>query len=285
MYRPGRWNQLCDALSRFPPHIEIDLVSLTDAVQICAVLKQPLESNPVILGTPITRQELDEALQQEPRWNAVRVHLQTQQLPIDTILAKQVQKRAPQMCLIDKFLYKRNRLAVRSGTGPLLFVPHSLRQRLIEDFHRDPTQNSHLGIAKSLAKLQARFWWPNMRSDIAQVVLACLTCQQRKSPSAQIAVEPLAHFPLPTRCFERLHTDIVGPLPVTPRNNRYILTNVDAFSSTQYVCSARSTSLHGSPGHDPRDIYQAWKRRTAGQRSRHQLHVSVDARSLPYSGN
>ncbi|KHJ79612.1 hypothetical protein OESDEN_20737, partial [Oesophagostomum dentatum] len=38
-------------------------------------------------------------------------------------------------------------------------------------------------------------------------------CQKIKTPSDHIIREELGSFPIPQRPFERLHTDIVGPLP------------------------------------------------------------------------
>ena len=61
-----------------------------------------------------------------------------------------------------------------------------------------------------------------MREDIGLWIANCQTCGAVKLPSLGT---------LPTGApVDRLATDILGPLPVTPGGNRYILTFTDYFS-------------------------------------------------------
>ena len=63
---------------------------------------------------------------------------------------------------------------------------------------------------------------------------ACVSCSQRKSGKRVGA--PLAKFPAATEPFEFVSMDIVGPLPLSNRGNKYLLTFTDYYM-TRY-CEA-----------------------------------------------
>ncbi|KHJ76344.1 integrase core domain protein, partial [Oesophagostomum dentatum] len=69
-----------------------------------------------------------------------------------------------------------------------------------------------------------------MKCDIAQYVMKCELCQSRKDPSAYRMREPLQCLPTATRPWQRVHSDIIGPLSLTLDGNKYIIMFVDAFS-------------------------------------------------------
>ena len=96
--------------------------------------------------------------------------------------------------------------------------------------HECPLQGGHLGIQKTLSKMKGRFFWQNMNNDIKNLIKSCLKCQMRKSNPSQLSCEPLIPLPTPMYPFARVHADLLGPLPTTDRNNKYIFSVVDAFS-------------------------------------------------------
>lgn len=68
-----------------------------------------------------------------------------------------------------------------------------------------------------------------MKEDISAYIASCKVCQKNKkpyrSPRAELG-QMTVGAPL-----DRLSTDILGPLPETPRGNKYILTATDHFSN------------------------------------------------------
>ena len=91
-------------------------------------------------------------------------------------------------------------------------------------FHDDITAG-HLGVAKTTAKITARFFWPGMRTYIYRYVQACQSCQARKSISRKpygllqcIKVE---------KPFEKVGIDLLGPFPLSFSGNRHIIVAVD----------------------------------------------------------
>ena len=99
-------------------------------------------------------------------------------------------------------------------------LPASLVQPALKECH-DAVAGGHLGREKTLQKLKTRFWRPNLSRSDKEYCDDCLTCAKskpRRKPKAPLQPIP-SGYPM-----QRLHIDIVGPLPRTKRGNRFILT-------------------------------------------------------------
>lgn len=86
----------------------------------------------------------------------------------------------------------------------------------------------HLGAKKTLEKIRCRFYWPGQKKEVERWCSDCIECNSRKSPVKNRA--PLQLSLAAQRPMERIAMDILGPLPVTPRGNRYILVIGDYFT-------------------------------------------------------
>jgi hypothetical protein len=53
------------------------------------------------------------------------------------------------------------------------------KQRLLDEFHNSPI-SGHMGVDKTLHRLQAQFYWQGMRQDVRQFVAQCIVCQSTK---------------------------------------------------------------------------------------------------------
>ena len=76
--------------------------------------------------------------------------------------------------------------------------------------------------------MRRRFYWPGQRRDIERWCAACETCAIRKAPPTKPRAAMQAD--LPSGPFERVAMDILGPLPITTRGNKYILVVGDYFT-------------------------------------------------------
>ena len=123
--------------------------------------------------------------------------------------------------------------ALRTQPGPdngppgRLFVPESLRSAVLQWSHASKIA-CHPGVARTMALLRRRFWWPAMGEDTRRFVAACPVCAQNKStnrPSSGL-LHPL---PIPRRPWSHLALDFVTGLPPSV-GNTVILTIVDRFS-------------------------------------------------------
>ena len=101
-----------------------------------------------------------------------------------------------------------------------LVVPTKRRQEIYEVFH-DHMAAGHLGVAKTIAKIRRRYYWPKLKENVTAYVKGCLTCAQRKAYGQSKA--PLKPIPAATRVWERIAMDIVGPVETSRIGNSYIL--------------------------------------------------------------
>ena len=106
-----------------------------------------------------------------------------------------------------------------------LVIPKCYRLHVLKACH-DDLGGAHLGRAKTLNKIAQRFFWTGMTVDIKKYVTACTKCSQRKSVRKP-QNPPLMALPIVTTPFDRVAVDFVGPLPQTPKGNRYILVFID----------------------------------------------------------
>ena len=65
-----------------------------------------------------------------------------------------------------------------------------------------------------------------MKQDIQESIKACESCQ-RKKLKRQKGREPMKITDTPRKAFDKIQIDIVGPLPISERGNKYILTVQD----------------------------------------------------------
>ena len=108
-----------------------------------------------------------------------------------------------------------------------LLVPCKLIPSILEALH-DHAMAGHLGIAKTLKKIQQRFYWPGQRRMVEDWCKACKACATRKSqPKRRRAPLQSEGSGLP---MQRIAMDILGPLPETEQQNKYILVISDYFT-------------------------------------------------------
>jgi hypothetical protein len=104
-----------------------------------------------------------------------------------------------------------------------------LKARLLYEVHDSPS-GGHLGVKKTLHKLQRVCWWLGMRAEVTGYVHSCVECQRVKH-SQQKPAGLLLPLPIPSRPYDTITMDFVGPLPPSgERAYDYILTVVDKFS-------------------------------------------------------
>lgn len=130
----------------------------------------------------------------------------------------------------DGFNVSRRRLVLgKDGVVPTINLIHGTKL------------GGHLGLNRTVELVIDRAFRPGLRQDIARVVMECHVCQVAKKFGKQSrqALQPLkAEKPL-----ELITSDIVGPLPTTPRGNKYIIVVCDHFSKwTQAYPLATTTS-------------------------------------------
>lgn len=112
--------------------------------------------------------------------------------------------------------------------GWRIVVPTDFRKEILMECH-DDVLAAHGGYLKTLHRVQRRYFWPRMRSEIAKYINHCETCRAIK-PSNQRQVAPMGKYRDPERPWKMIALDFMGPYPLTRRGNRQILVVIDLFS-------------------------------------------------------
>lgn len=107
-----------------------------------------------------------------------------------------------------------------TSTGaPRPIVPLAWRQTVFHAING----LAHPGIRATRKMIAARFIWHGLHKQVGTWVRACIPCQKAKVHRHVVA--PLEHGQLPDRRFQRIHVDIVGPLPMS-QGHSYLFTVV-----------------------------------------------------------
>ena len=98
---------------------------------------------------------------------------------------------------------------------------------VMSQVHDSPT-GGHMGVAKTLEKLRQQFYWVKQRSTVKEWYKKCDLCNSRKSPPRKRCA-PLQPIQIdgPLKC---VAMDILGPLPIAARGNKYVLVVGDYFT-------------------------------------------------------
>ncbi|KRZ56548.1 Transposon Ty3-G Gag-Pol polyprotein [Trichinella nativa] len=177
-------------------------------------------------ANPIKKwRESDKDLQQIREWSTQRTWPQV----------------APEGTRLLRSLWsQRERIVVHEGTicrkletpdtGESRLLEVILKQRIPEILAAVHNRQSgaHLGVSKTLTMLRQRYYWPQQREDVEDWCRACQACVARavpsKKPQAPMQLQAVGFS------FQRVGTDIVGPVEETRIGNRYILQVCDFIS-------------------------------------------------------
>ena len=123
----------------------------------------------------------------------------------------------------------------------LLYIPKNkrLRTTLMREVHDAPT-GGHLGREKTYRRLTTRVYWRGVFRDVNDYVRSCVSCAQNKA--SHLTASDLLHpLPIPSRRWETITMDFVGPLPKTASGHDFLLVVVDKFSKTVHLIPCTQT--------------------------------------------
>ena len=220
-HRPGKKHTNADALSRMP-YLDVNANST------------PLDGTGSWLSQ-LTKPEIrelqssDEGIQQVTEWVG-HPDTQPQHYPSNAShVVKSLWAQKKYLEVRDGVLYRRWEDAGGGGVNKCLqlVIPPSMVPTVLAELHDSPTAG-HLGVGKVLEKVRRRFYWVGQRRDVQGWCDSCNLCGSTKSPPKH------RHAPLQTQVstspMQRVAMDILGPLPVTPRLNKYVLVLGDYFT-------------------------------------------------------
>lgn len=125
-----------------------------------------------------------------------------------------------------------SRASHKDRTHRRLVVPANMTPDILFACHQHPSAG-HLGFEKTYRRVAQLYFWEGLARDVKAWTTTCIECQMRQTPRQLPAglLQPIA----PTAPWHTVATDIVGPLPITSRNSRYLLTFTDLFT---HFCEA-----------------------------------------------
>lgn len=210
VHRPGRLHNNADALSRYP--VQCNAIQCYRWTKSDISLAQKKDPNLAYL-IDLKRMYTDKPI-------------------YDVVASQNVQIKSywfqwEQLEFKDEILYRRWVDDKLSVSKMLIVVPDVLQTQVLYGAHNSPT-GGHLGINKTIHKIRQLYYWVGMHKSVTKWLRHCPECQARKNPL------PIFRAPLkPMRVgepLERVGIDIMGPLPVTPSGNKYIMVIMDYFT-------------------------------------------------------
>ena len=146
-----------------------------------------------------------------------------------------IQQQWPEHCPdpeLKPYWCRRTELTCFKGCimwGSRVVIPAPGRKKLLQELHM-----GHPGICRMKGLARTVMWWPNIDSQIEEMVKGCNECQLTR---AAPAVAPLNPLPWPSKPWSRIHIDYMGPFL-----NHMFLVIIDAGSKWIEVFPVQSST-------------------------------------------
>lgn len=203
VYKSGRKHSDADCLSRAP----VDPPS------------QDSDEDSAFFGV-VTESDLAAQQRADPDLRVMIDYLEGRNVAVP----RAFKRNLPAFCLNNSVLVKKN-FSPGTRAKYLLVIPPDLRDEILEACHDDPS-SGHLGTARTIAKIKAKYFWPRLTSDVTHYVRSCRDCQRRKTPPTRPAgfLQPIA---VPSKPFQQIGMDLLGPFPTSRSENKWIVVATD----------------------------------------------------------
>jgi hypothetical protein len=154
----------------------------------------------------------------------------------------------------DDTLFFRGRLVVPTEDNL------NMTKEVMEEAHDTPL-SIHPGSTKMYQDIHQRFWWSNIKQDIARYVAECDVCRRIKAEHQRPArtLQPLA---IPEWKWDKVEMDFITGFPRSQKGHDAIFVVIDRFSEVAHFLPVKETitasqladlyvsrivSLHGVP--------------------------------------
>lgn len=175
----------------------------------------------VSINLNVNDAQLKDLQQQDVQAKAVFCYLKFGGLPRSQKLADFVNEHA------KRFTLKNGLIGLMVKDHFIPYAPRSIRDSIMRLAHDDLTAG-HSSAERTLLRIENNWIWPYYKEDVDIYCRSCHICNTVNLPHHKrpLPLEPFA----PVSMFnERVHVDLLGPLPVS-EGNRILLVIIDAFS-------------------------------------------------------
>jgi hypothetical protein len=166
---------------------------------------------------------------------------------LDPAVGKSVHCRLP-TTIINNILYVQ--ASLRKGhvikNDLRMAVPTPMRKKILREAHNSWI-GGHGGRFKTTERLQGKFWWPGMDTDIDQHIATCVTCQAARNKNTTNP-PPLVPLPEPRGPNRRVHCDLWGPVKSLTKKNMYVMVVTNTFTKfATAVAIPGKEAMHVAP--------------------------------------
>ena len=90
-----------------------------------------------------------------------------------------------------------------------MYVPNVPKVKLLilDEIHKTP-YSGHPSYQKTITMLRQEYFWPNMKTEVAEYIATCFECQQVKTKHQHLA-GLLQRLPIPSWKWEIISLDFV----------------------------------------------------------------------------
>ena len=132
----------------------------------------------------------------------------------------------------------------RADTLPVLCIPQTMhKSRKLTEMIIDQAHQTigHAGSERTSRYIHKFYWWSTMSGDIAKFCATCGTCQAIK-PITQQPAGLLHPLPIPSRPWESIGMDFIGPLPPSPEGYNFIWVVIDRLTSMIHLVALKTSA-------------------------------------------
>lgn len=122
-----------------------------------------------------------------------------------------------------KRISRHNKRSARNECLEQIVIPKDLIPYILEG-----SETVHFAFFKNYRAIREKYYWPNMYIDIKNFSNSCKLCIEKKG--FHLTKSPMKNFDTPSYPMELISLDILGPLPLSERGSKYILTVIDHFT-------------------------------------------------------
>ena len=214
-YLPGKKNIFADYLSR-----------LSDIRNACEDVTEELDKK--LIERIHISNEIDQFVSPKVPWSEKQLRsAQTADIEVRRILSelrksdeksKNFLKRVK---VLNGILFVLRTMKRGNFTDEFIvpYIPDSLMEKAFSVVHEQITAG-HTGYDRTLLLFKRNFYNTTETAKIKSLCNDCTACTKAKGITKPV---PLLKYPIPDRPFEQVSSDILGPLPVTSKGNKYIL--------------------------------------------------------------
>lgn len=218
---PGKHNELPDLLSRNP----VDECTTDDLESVDRLIPDERRVRPKSTKQGPASHHVFAIEDEDPLFIAIQKAQQEDQELIE--LTQRLTEADPEDEIHRRFRLADGFVQRRIGENYLTLVPVPLRQRVVYQYHDHHTAG-HPGIEETTRSIRQHFHWLTIQQDVVYHVRSCILCNSYKRGPHQPGA-PLRPHP-PTRPFETVAVDIIGPLTESRTGNRYGIVLTDLYS-------------------------------------------------------